>query len=214
MKYNRHSVKVIEAPQVYPVLLQTLKEYLRLDGSSDDHLLGEYIAASTDAVQQYCGRYFINTKLELTMDGFACDGGRDNTLQDGYFTGHKATFIGQSGEFDLPCRPIQSISSITTFDESNTSAVYPAANYTLDGPGGRVYLDTGATWPTDLRPRASVKIVFVAGYGPTYASVPAAIRQAILMHAGKMYECRDGCDLSDACKRILDGYRLIDDLGW
>lgn len=213
MKYNRHSTKVITRPTVYPVAISDLKPYLRVDGCADDRLIQQYLEAATDAIEQYCGRYFISTTVELTMDGFVCSG-NDRSLHDGFYEGHKASFIGQSGEFDLPFRPVQSVTSITTYDEDNAASVFDPSSYNLDQTSGRVYLNTGATWPTSLRDRAGIKVVYVAGYGATAASVPAAIKQAIMMHVAKMYECRDGCDLTDACKRILDGYRILDGLGW
>ena len=146
------------------------------------------------------------------MDGFGED--RRESLAAGYYEGHKATFLGQTGEFDLPFRPISSITSIKTFDPANAETTYDAANYELDNTGARVYLNEGATWPTDLRQREAVKIVYVAGYGATIASVPFDVQQAALLHVSKMYECRDQCDLSDACKSLLAPYKLLDAIGW
>lgn len=212
MKYNRKSFKVTVPAAAWLVDLTLLKSYVKADGTSEDDLLTFYIKAASLAVDRYCNRYFINTTVEYTLDGFGED--IRESIAEGFFEGHKATFLGQTGEIDLPFRPISSVTSIKTYNPDNTEAVYSSANYRLDGTGGRIYLNEGATWPTDLRSREAVKIVFVSGFGAAATDVPFDVRQAALLHAAKMYECRDGCDMTDACKSLLNPYRLLDGFGW
>lgn len=211
-RYNRKSFKIVTPAAAYLTDLTDLKAYLRIEGTDEDTILMNCIKAASIAIDRYCNRFFINTTIELTLDGFGeCP---REPLQAGYFVGHKATFLGMASEIDLPFRPISSITSIKTFDTDNTESTYSAANYQLDETGGRVYLNDGAVWPTELRNREAVKIRYVAGYGADSTAVPFDVRQAALQHAAKLYECREGCGLSDSCKALLAPYALLDRLGW
>lgn len=212
MKYNRKSFKITTPAASWLTDLTTVKTYLRVDGTADDDLLTMYIKAASSAIDRYCNRFFINTTLEYTIDGFGED--RRDSLAAGFYEGHKATFLGNAGEIDLPFRPIYSVTSIKTFDAANTETTFSSSSYQVDETGGRIYLNEGTTWPTDLRQREAVKIVYVAGYGANSSSVQFDVCQAALLHVAKMYECKDQCDLSDACKSLLNPYRILDCLGW
>ncbi len=215
MRYNRKTAYVITPASTKPVTLTELKNYLRVDGSADDDMLTAFIAAATDQIERFLGRYLINTTIGYKMDGFSTpDDEKMIALGAGTHDAWIGGFTNQSGEFDLPHRPVSSITSIKTYDRSNTESTFSSSSYRLDGQGGRVYLNSGSTFPTDLRDREAVLVTFVCGYGSAASDVPAAIKQGVLMHAGAMYECRGGCDLSDACKAILRGYQIIDNMGF
>lgn len=138
----------------------------------------------------------------------------EDYLGDGWHEGHYSTLIGSMGEFDVPFAPLQSVTSIKVYSPANVESTVSAAAYSVDLRSGRIYLNDGYDWPTDLRTRSAVLVTYVAGYGTEAASVPAAIRQAIMQHAAQMYECRSACDMHDACRSLLDGYKLHDMLGW
>lgn len=212
MRYNRKTATVTTAPTTFPITRSQLKEYLKVDGDDEDCMLDMYIEAATDKVQKYCNRYFINTTITYVMDGFGR--GEDERMAAGVFEGHKASVLGQNDSINLPYRPVSSITSIKTTDRANTQTTFSSASYRLDGAGGRVYLNDGYTWPTGLRDYAAVEIVMVCGYGSNSGTVPAAIKQAIMMHASSLYECRGVCEISDACKAILSGYRAMDGYGF
>ena len=214
MLYNRRSISVKTPAASQPVTLSDVKTFLRVDGSADDALLTGFIEAATDAAQKYCNRYFINTVLELRMDGFPSQPAPASMSIGDYREGHVGSLRGYGDEFDLPYRPIVSVTSIKTYNEDNTETTVSALAYRLDGKGGRVYLNDGYTWPSSLRAREAVLVEYTAGYGSNAAAVPAAIKTAIMMYVGQLYECRTGCDMSAACKAMLDGYRLLDRLGW
>jgi uncharacterized phiE125 gp8 family phage protein len=201
MTYSRRTVKVKTAAAALPVTLTELKNFLRIDGTADDSLLSSFLSAATDAAERYCNRYFINTTLELRMDSFPAPDG------DAYFRSHTA-------EIDLPCRPASSVVAIKTYSEDNTESTVSASDYRLDGTGARVSLNEGYSWPTNLRDREAILVEFVAGYGASASDVPAAVKTAIQMHAGRLFECRGECEMTGACKTLLDGYRLLDRRGW
>lgn len=208
------SLAIVTPASAKPVNLADLKAYARIDGTEDDTLLLMYIDAATDAIERYCGRKFINTVLELTLDSFPAPS-NDGRLAyvEGVVDAHIGTVLSGYGLINLPCPPIVSVASVKTFDKANTESTYSSANYTLD-KAGRIYLNDGATWPTEIRSRAGIKVTYTAGYGVSASDVPAPIRQAIMMHANKMYDDRCDCDLSASVKSILAGFKLYDGFGY
>lgn len=205
---------IITPASAKPVNLADLKAYARIDGTDDDSLLLMYIDAATDAVERYCRRKFINTVLELTLDRFpAASGDGQLAYVNGVVDAHIGTVLGGVGVINLPCPPIVSVASVKTFDKANTESTYASSNYTLD-KSGRIYLNDGCTWPTELRRLAAIKVTYTAGYGDSASDVPAPVKQAIMMLADKMYNDRCDCSLDDSMKGILAGFKLYDGLGY
>lgn len=216
MRYNRKSINITVPPEQRAVTLDEVKQYLRVDGTQDDEMLGTYILAATEYLEQYCGRKFITQTAEFHLDGF----GRFNdekliALGEGVHDGYKGDYLSGGADYiDLPFKPVQSVVSLITYDDANNSATFTSSAYRLDSNTGRVYLNTGYTWPTDLRDYDAIKITFICGYGDSPNDMPAPIRQAVKMQVAKMYECAGACDMSDACKALLASFRTLDGLAW
>ena len=216
MYYNRKSLKVItpaSAVSEKPVSLAEMKSYMRVDTEDDDALINDFIDIATECVKQYTRRSIMTETLELTIDYFGDSRDEFDTLSEGVHNTTRASVFGYGNEIDLPFIPIQSITSIKTYDTTNAESTFSSTYYQLDETGGRVYLNSGATWPTGLRDREAIKIRYVAGYGSTPQSVPAPIKQAIRQHVSFMYECRQSCELPPSCKALLEPYRLLDHMG-
>ena len=218
MPFNRKTVQVITAPAASPISLADMKIYLRVDTTDDDALIQDFIDAATTTVKQYIRRSLISETLEFTMDGF----GINETYADerlvrlgaGVHTISYPYVLGRTNEVDIPFPPIQSITSVKTFDRSNNESTFDSSNYELDEQGGRVYLNEGETWPSDLRAREGVKIRYVSGYGDAATDIPDPIIQAIRLYVGKMYDCREAYEMPEQCKAILSPYALKDALEW
>jgi hypothetical protein len=209
MRYNRRTVSTIDPPSQLPVTVPDMRAFLSLETSADDELLDAFIRASVDAIRQYLARSIVTETLELRMDGFPSYGDENLIrLGPGVHTAYYPALVNRGVEVDLPFGPVASIVSITTFDRANAPSVFDPANYRADA--SRVYLNEGRTWPTDLRDRDAVAIRYVSGS----LDVPPAIVQAIKQHVAVMYECREGCELPDACKAMLRAYRRMDQLSW
>jgi len=171
---NKTTIEVKTAAVNLPVTLAMAKTYLRVDGSSDDDLITLYIQAATDAAQKYTRRYFITTTLVLRKDGISCVD--DYPLDSGFFVGHYPSIISGNLSVNLPYPPIQRINSIKTYNTANTSATFSTDAYELDTEYGRIYLNNGYSWPTDLRTFQAFEIDFDCGYGDDPEDVPSAIR--------------------------------------
>jgi hypothetical protein len=211
MRYNRKSIRVVTGPASLAVSLADMKLYLAVESTADDALITDFIEVATESVKQYIRQSVMQETLELTMDGFAPY--QDDALLalgPGVHTAHYGSLVSLGNEFDLPFSPIQSVTSITTYNRANTSAVFDASNYNADLQSGRVYLNEGVTWPDNLRDREAVKVEFVAGW----TAIPKPVLQAIKQMVSIMYECRELCELPAGCRAILDPYRRMDNLAW
>lgn len=216
--FNRKTVKTIAPPAVSPVSLSDMKSYLRVDTTDDDNLIQDFIDSATVSVKQYIRRALITETFELTADGFTLSNTQsDERLAELGAGMHMTSYsyvLGQGQEMELPFLPIQSITSVKTFDRSNNESTFAASNYELDEQGGRLYLNEGVTFPSNLRAREAVKIVYVAGYGDAASDIPKPIVQTIKQYVSAMYDCRSMCDMNATCKRMLAPYKLVDYLGW
>lgn len=212
MRYNRKSVNVTASTDSPAVSIIDLKTFLRIDTSDDDPVVSAYIATATEAVKQYCRRAILTETFVFKADGFAYAGADDRLLAlgPGVHTASVPYVLGGGETLDLPFPPLQSVTSIVTYDRSNNASTYSASKYGVDLQSGRIYLNEGETWPSDLRAQDAVQVTYVAGYGS--GSIPAPILQAIRGYVEQLY---DGCDgMTDEIKRLLAPYRLGDLLAW
>ncbi len=82
---------------------------------------------------------------------------------------------------------------IAYYDTGNTAAYMDGSEYFVDTKSepGRIVLNYGKSWPsTTLRPANGVCVAFTAGYGTARESVPAAVKQAMLLLITEWYENR------------------------
>lgn len=215
-RYNRKTVVITTAPAELLVTVADMKDYLRVDDDCDDKLIRGFIKSATDLTKQYLQRSLITETLTLTMDGFSHLESDHKLLElgAGVHVGHRSTLTGGGNELDLPFLPIQSITSIKTYDRDNVESTFAASNYNLDESGGRIYLNESTTWPVNLRHREAVKIEYISGYGDSPEDVPAPILQAVQYFVHGMYDCRGVCDMPDKSKRILSPYKIEDRLAF
>ena len=93
----------------------------------------------------------------------------------------------------VPLPPLVSVTSIKYYDTTNAEATMTASDYYADtnSTPGRVVLAWGKTWPgTTLRPANGICVEFVCGYGAA-STVPAAVKQAMLLLIAHWYENRE-----------------------
>lgn len=209
-RHNRRSIALVTAPATEPVTVVEAKAFLRIDSSDDDTLLTSMIKVARRMAETYTRRSFITQTVRLTMDGF---GDAEETPRDGMMIAPPPHVVDGTRAVQLPRLPAQSISSVTVFGPSNADSVVDPAVYGLDTTGGRLMLNDGQSWPSDLREYAAVEIDFVAGYGDTAADVPEDIRQAILHIVAAMYESRQCADIPAGAKAMLEPYRLPEAYG-
>lgn len=157
-----------------PVTLADAKAHLRLDGTAEDMLVASLIVTSRLHIEQALGLALITQGWSWLIDAWP-----------------------DSNVLRLPMRPIQSITAVRVYAEDGSADALASQSYLLDGAGApaRLVLRRGHIWPLPGRGASGIEIAFVAGFGATAETVPAPIRQAILLLVAHWYEHREPTDL-------------------
>lgn len=207
------SLKLVSAPGVDPVSLSEVKTYLRIDGSSDDVMLTNFISAATRLVESWLNRRLITQTWDFWLDAFPNETKLDR-LRDGVTEGALSEYLSQKKFISIPYFPLQSVTYLKTYDDANVDYTMSSADYFVDtvGEPGRLSLKNATSWPTTfLRPVNGVQIRFICGYGAAGSDVPQAIRQAIQELVGGFYSKR-GCEdssIPSSIMAILAPYRVV-----
>jgi uncharacterized phiE125 gp8 family phage protein len=152
---------LIAPPTVEPVTLTEAKAHARIDSNEDDALVTSLITAARQWAERYTNRAFITQTWKLALD-----------------TPPKAD---APHEILLPKAPLQSVTKVEAFSDTDTPTLWPEANYFVDTSHepGRLVQRLGATWPAFDRLANGMEVTYVAGYGDDASSVPEPIRAAI-----------------------------------
>lgn len=167
----KHSIKIITAPTVEPVTVAEVKLHAHIDHDVEDTVLTTWIKTARGLAEDYQRRSFITQTIELTYDDYP-----DVPLL-------------------LPRAPVQSVTSIKIYDTDNVETSLTLNNFIIDLDSQPARIDLGylKSWPTTmLRPIAGVKIRYVAGYGDAAMSVPANVKDAIMLYCTYRNENRAG----------------------
>jgi len=212
MRFNRKSAYVTASTDSPAISTADMKNFLRVDNSDDDAVIAAYVSTATEAIKQHLRLALLTETFVLKSDGFTEPDGDDRliALGPGVHTASRPYILGGGDTFDVPFPPLQSVTTVQTFDRSNDVSTYSNTKYEVDLQSGRIYLNEGETWPSDLRAQDAVKITYVAGYGS--GSIPDPMLQAIRSYVEQMY---DGCEgMTAEVKRLLAPYRRMDELAW
>lgn len=164
------SLTITTAPSVEPITTAQAKEYLRIDtaDTSQDAVLAIQIEAVRVFVEEYLRRSLVTRTYTWEMNSRDMRGAR----------------------IELPRPPVQSVTSLTVYDESGgseTSAVVAATNYQLIESAYLRQRNDG--WDANRHDRAGT-LVYVAGYGDAATDVPADIRLVMLRILALWFERR------------------------
>lgn len=177
-------------PAVEPILIAEARDHLRIDGDSEDAYLGALIAAARIYGESWTGLTFINQQMKLTLDHWPRTSGR-NGWWDGLADGVMDSLFGYSKSVALPVSPVSSIDNIQITESDESISSWTSDDWILiDGVDPSILLKDGAAWPKPGRSAAGIDITLTAGFGPDSNSVPAAIKQALLMIIARLYAAR------------------------
>lgn len=110
----------------------------------------------------------------------------------------------------LPGPPLISLESFTLKTLDGQSLAQSTSGWLLDTVEGLIYTKSATTFPTDsLRELNPVEISYKCGYGLTAASVPAPIRQAILMLGATLWRSREHEYEAVQEPRVMDTFRAF-----
>jgi len=182
-------VETITPPAYTAVLLDEVKDHLRIDGSDEDAALGALSVSACTLVESWLDLALVDRTVAIYLDAWPKSAPKGNDpWWDGVADGAITLLTTEAYHTALPLKPVRSISTIEITASDDTSSVWGADNYYLK-PGispvlARKY---GKVWPNPGVPVDGIKITATAGFGPDWNSVPAGIRQALLMLIAHQY---------------------------
>jgi uncharacterized phiE125 gp8 family phage protein len=189
-------------PAVEPVTLAEAKAHLRVDTSDDDSYIQNLVSSAREWVENYLDRTLIHTQWVMRFDKFP-----DSGIEP----------------VELPRPPMVASGTATavtvTFtQEAGPTSTYSTAEYRVDrnATPGAILPIYGSTWTPHRQDDNAISVTWWAGYGATGASVPAAIRHAILMLVGHWYDgARSGVVVGSISKEVEFGVKsLLDSQRW
>ena len=182
-------VTIVTGESVDVVTTAQIKSNLRISSSDSTHDTQIEICrdASISVAKEYLQKSLMQRTLKLSLDNIPfSDRVLPNT--EGITTGPFLEYRQRS--VNLPFSPLVSVTHVKTFDDSDNATTMASSRYFVDTASdyGRVVLRTGETWDDMLRVANAIEITYVAGYGSVATSVPAGIRQGIIVLASHFFE--------------------------
>jgi uncharacterized phiE125 gp8 family phage protein len=164
MKWLEPEVTATAAFQ--PVSLADAKAHLVVEASTDDALIGGYLAAASAHVASITGLTLTTSTVVLRADGFDC------------------------AMFRLPAAPVESLAIKYTDAAGAEQTLDPATYVTaLNGLSPTIQLAYGKSWPAHRWGLGSVTVTAECGYAQ--GELPTPLRQAILLIVGDWYSRRE-----------------------
>jgi uncharacterized phiE125 gp8 family phage protein len=152
-----------------PVTMQQVKDHLRVTWEEEDAFIYSLLSAAREYVEKTTSQAVIPQTVKA------------------YFPAMPL----RAGFLELPLSNAVSITSVKYLDGAGVQQTVDSADYYLTvGQPSKVYFPSGYPGATD-RPD-SVEIIYEAGFGAApYKPFPQALKSAILILVGDMYENRE-----------------------
>ena len=170
------------APAAEALPVAALRGHLRLasgfdgpDDAAETAALSGFLRAAIATIEARTGKVLLKRRFRMQLDDW-----RDR--------------LGQS----LPLAPVHSVEKIEIDDGNGTITALAPEGWRLVPDSQRpVVLPTGVVLPHVPR-RGSVTVSFVAGFGDSWAQVPADLAQAVILLAARYYDDRSQDGLRQA----------------
>jgi len=152
--------------------VQGLKDHLRLgtgfsDDGMQDGLIEGYLRAALAAIEGRIGKVLIARRFLWVLESWRDQGGQA-----------------------LPVAPVTQVVSVTLVDAAGGAVLVDPARYRLVPDTHRPRLAAAGVLLPTVPVDGKAEVVFDAGFGATWALVPADLAQAVLMLAAEYYERR------------------------
>lgn len=217
---SRHGrAEVTTAPAAEPLSTAEAKSLCRVETgvTADDTLIDTLVTAARRNVEKRTGLALIDQTVTQFLDAWpVAAGGAPAYLPD---EGPLALLdAGPRGiaHVQLMGNPVQSVTSITTYDDADSGTVWASTNYQLSIQGSRARVSprNGVAWPAAVRGMDAIKIIFVTGFGSAGSNVPEDIRRAIGLMVAHWYENREAASegalqsIPVGVDALLEPYRI------
>ncbi len=171
--------KIITPPEYLPVTLAEAKEHLRVDHDAEDALIESLISAAVQHIEDHTRRAIVTRIIDVYFDAFA-------------------------DEMEIPLPPLLSVESVSYIDSDGAAQTLDDTVYSVDSARspGMVMLAYGQSWPATRCQKNAVTVRVQAGYGDSWLAVPPAMRAAILLIVGHLYENREAVVIGQAVNTL------------
>lgn len=178
------------APETTPILIDEIKDHLRVDGAEEDASLGALGAAAVTLIESYLGLALVDRPVVIYLDAWPSAPARPAV--EAWWSGvaeGAITELQQAGyHAPLPVRPVAAVDTVEITTASGDTVIWQAENYYLKkGLSPALVRKYGRAWPVPGTASEGIKIKATAGFGPDWNHVPAGIRQALLMLVTHLY---------------------------
>lgn len=186
--------KVTIPPTEEPITLEEAKLHLRVDGEAEDAYILALIQMAREYCENYCHRALMTQTVTLVMTEFSTK-----------------TVANPHGAISLPHGNVQRVESIKYIDTEGVEQTWQASEYLLHSlfEPALVSPAYGKSFPDTRGDVGGIKVTYVVGW--TQASdIPTAIKQAMLLAIGDMYENREDTKRMaiNASQRLLNPYKM------
>jgi uncharacterized phiE125 gp8 family phage protein len=177
---------IVNGPAIEPVALADAKQWLKLETSDDDDVVGALITAARLMIEAQIRRMLITQTWRLIYDCWP--NGR---------------------LIKIPLAPFQSLAGMRVFDSNGAAQTVSASFYYVDAAPDAARIIFGAPPPMPARAAAGIEIDVVVGYGASTASVPEPLRQAIRTLVTNWYENRGDAGTDDPANALPSPVRAL-----
>lgn len=195
--------RITSAPAEFPIDLIYMRSLLRDPPVDDNAFIEQTIEEASYLFEAITGINCVDQSWQMVLDTWP---GLDTDWWDGVVQ-MPVTELNRgrlSRIISLPRYPLQSVDTITVYQEDDTSSTITIPDVFIvdtDGFPGRLVLRAGQTWPVALRRANAIEIDYTAGFGAA-SNVPAVLKRAVAQIAAFLYEHRgDGCNPQEAFVR-------------
>jgi len=176
------------------------KDHLRLgtgfaDDGVQDAMLETFLRSAIAAIEARTGKVTISRSFSWTLSAWRA--------------------LGQQA---LPVAPVTAITALTMIDRLDQATVIDPSRYHLEKDDQRPRLvATGACLPS-IPMGGSAEVDFDAGFGASWAEMPADLAQAVLLLAAQYYEHRHNTAPGERAmpfgvSTLIERYRTVRILG-
>ena len=185
--FQTGTYQVTTGPASEPFTTSEVKNYLKVDSSTDDTFIDSLIQAARESAEKYAQLALISQTVTEKFDCLHAYGLR------------------------LSVSPLISVTSISYLDSGGNSQTLSTDYYDTDTylRPPLIFRKYGATFPTTYAQRNAVTVVYTAGYASTSA-IPWPIKTAMLLMIGEWYNNRQDSvrNMPTAAMFFLDQYRI------
>ena len=153
--------------------VQGLKDHLRLgtgfsDSGMQDGLIESYLRSAMAAVEGRIGKVLMTRQFKMTLEDWR--GGSEQAL---------------------PVAPVSAVVSVTLYNVAGAATLVAADRYRLVQDTHRPKLAAAGHLLPSVPADGKIEVVFDAGFGTAWGSVPPDLQQAVFLMAGHFYEHRN-----------------------